>query len=129
MIKVISSKLFKSFVAKVVVASFLMSFASINGATAKDESMVNYFNKHRVTESMVNNLAKQVNRYGYGPISVHFTKYMWAVVITDTCIEVRQGKRSWAKEIATDIRDGGKRSNVQNFYKYVRGSFCPRLRY
>lgn len=81
---------------------------------------------------MIDGLALVANSSGYGPISNEksswSSKYVFAYLISEICLEVRAGKTSWAKQIARDVQTGASYSQARTLNNYAKKRFCPKVK-
>lgn len=114
----------------------LFAIAQIFTATsiysASADQTEDYLRKHKITQGMVDGLALVANSSGYGPISNDksswSSKYVFAYLISEICLEVRAGKTSWAKQINRDIQTGASPSQARALNNYAKKRFCPRVK-
>lgn len=94
----------------------------------KGTSVQDYLDKHGITDAMVMRLAAVAvaNNYADAPFKTEDAK-LFATVIGDHCESVASAKQTWEFYKEDDKSTGGTQAQVDAFYGFAQGTFCPSM--
>ncbi|MFD8259595.1 hypothetical protein ACFV19_11760 [Streptomyces griseoluteus] len=94
----------------------------------EDTSVQDYLDEHGITDAMVMRLAAVAvaNNYADAPLKTEDAK-LFATVIGDHCESVASGKETWEFYKEDDKSTGGTKAQVDAFYGFAQGTFCPSM--
>jgi hypothetical protein len=98
---------------------------------APDESLANTLARAGIEDADVRGLGAAAQQYGYGlgrsaPLQLTDARAL-AVLMVDTCREVRSGFQSWSEVVDSDVASGAPRADAEGFASFVRTQFCPQV--